>query len=119
MSSLSHRATLAALIIITLTVALAWPVEAQPTPADLKSVLVRGEGVVVTTPDIATLNIGAAVRRETPAEASGRAEALAEALMRLLLDHGVERRDIQTTSVSLQPQFATRAPGESEQRIVA
>ena len=76
--------------------------KAQEPP---EGVRVRGEGLVVAAPDIATLTIGASVRRETPALAFGRAEQLAEALVQMFTAQGVAPADIQTVSVNLNPEF--------------
>ncbi|MGD9893331.1 MAG: SIMPL domain-containing protein [Dehalococcoidia bacterium] len=82
------------------------------------SVLVRGEGVVDADPDIATLTLGAAVRRETPVAAFDRARELAESLVALFTGRGVERRDIQSTTVSLDPEFGQPSPNTTDRRVI-
>jgi uncharacterized protein YggE len=83
-------------------------------PDEQNGVLVRGEGVVHADPDVATLNIGAAVRRDTPNAAFERARELAESLVALFTGSGVERRDIQSTNVSLNPEFGQPPPNATE-----
>ena len=83
------------------------PALAQEPPEGAR---VRGEGLVVAAPDIATLSIGASVRRESPALAFRRAEELAEALVQVFGTHGIAPADIQTVNVSLSPEFGPPAP---------
>ena len=94
---------LSALVVLTLGGGvLPSDARAQEPP---EGVRVRGEGLVVAAPDIATLSIGASVRRETPVLAFRRAEELAEALVQMFTAQGVAATDIQTVNVSLNPEF--------------
>src|SRR3712207_6827354 len=79
-----------------------------PEAAD--GVRVRGEGLGVAAPDIATLTIGASGRRETPSAAFRRAEELAGALAERFRAHGIAPADIQTVNVSLNPEFGPPPP---------
>ena len=72
-----------------------------PTPPQPTGIRVSGQGVVTAPPDIAVLNVGASVRRETPGEAFDRAEQLVNALFATLRANGVSERDIQTRELSL------------------
>ena len=82
-------------------------VRAQEPP---NGVRVRGEGAVTAAPDTATLNIGATVRRDTPAEAYDRTQQAAETLYRMFVDNGVQARDIQTAQLSLFPEYGGPVP---------
>ncbi|MGH2588487.1 MAG: SIMPL domain-containing protein, partial [Dehalococcoidia bacterium] len=101
------------LIVLGVPAALfAVPARAQRPPDEpANSVRVRGEGVVLAAPDVATLNLGATVRRETPSVAFSEAQAQAAALVERLQAQGVAANDIQTTNISLFPEFAPITTG--------
>lgn len=76
------------------------------TQADVRHVTVQGSGEVQGEPD--TLNVNASIESIAPDvtgamnQTSGRQQAVINALV----DAGVDRKDISTAQVSLQPQFS-------------
>lgn len=93
-----------------------------PRPAlaqELESgVHVQGQGVVAARPDVATLAVGASVRRPSASEAFNRAAELITNLTTVLRAGGVPDSDIQTRQLTLTPEFG-RAPEGAPPPIVA
>lgn len=80
---------------------------AQDAPAAVAAatVSVSGEGTVDVVPDMATLWIGVTTRADTAGGAlSANAEAM-NAVIAKLTEAGIEARDLQTSSLSLQPDW--------------
>ncbi|MGL4309037.1 MAG: SIMPL domain-containing protein [Paracoccaceae bacterium] len=80
---------------------------AQDAPAAIAAatVSVSGEGTVDVVPDMATLWIGVTTRADTAGGAlSANAEAM-NAVIAKLTKAGIEARDLQTSSLSLQPDW--------------
>lgn len=85
-----------------------------PTPApttaaepEVRQVTVEGSGEVKGTPD--TLNVSASIEFTAP-DVTGAMNQVSDrqlGVINALVDAGVDRDDISTTEVSLQPQFAT------------
>lgn len=73
----------------------------NPTPR----IVVQGQGIVSTKPDLAILVIGATVRADNAADAFNRAEQRVSALTDALKADGVPDSDIQTRQFSLNPEF--------------
>jgi uncharacterized protein len=84
--------------------------------ADLRQVTVVGAGEVQGTPD--TLNVNASIEFIAPdvTGAMNQTSERQQAVINALVDAGVERKDISTSQVSLQPQFA--GGGDNPQAIV-
>lgn len=91
------------------------PVLAQGPEA---SISVQGQGVVAARPDVATLVIGASVRRSSASESFNRAAELTANLMTVLRAGGVPDSDIQTRQLTLTPEFG-RAPEGAPPPVVA
>jgi uncharacterized protein YggE len=84
--------------------------------ADLRQVTVVGAGEVQGTPD--TLNVNASIEFIAP-DVTGAMNQTGErqqAVINALVDAGVDRKDISTSQVSLQPQFT--GGGDNPQAIV-
>src|SRR5688572_30557593 len=62
---------------------------------------VRGQGTIVTPPDLAVLSISSTARREQPGEAFQRVAGRVTALTQALRAAGVPEADIQTQQISL------------------
>lgn len=91
------------------------PARAQEDqPAGLRA---RGQGVVSARPDVAILEIGANVRRDTAGAAFERASAAVAALTDSLRANGVEERDVQTRQFNLSPEYS-RGADDSTPRVV-
>lgn len=70
------------------------------TPA---TVSVNGEGQSFIAPDMATITVGVSTQNPTAAEAMTANSTTQTAVIDALTGHGIERRDIQTSSLSLSP----------------
>lgn len=70
-----------------------------------RSVHVTGSGSVVGTPDMAILNLGVSVERETVAEAREIAATSMTAVIDSLQANGIAEKDIQTERFSIYPQY--------------
>ncbi len=94
--------TLSALI-LSAGLALPLPALAQEVPPPM--ITVTGTGVVEAIPDIATLSIGVTTQGETAAVALTANTAALEAVMARLTAAGIEPRDMQTSNLSLNPNW--------------
>ena len=82
-----------------------------PTGESQTGIRVRGQGTVVTPPDLAVLSISATARRELPGEAFQRVAGRVTALTQTLRGAGVPEADIQTQQISLFQEY-TYLPNE-------
>ncbi len=113
-----HRAAVLALALLPLALAsLGAPRPAVAQEADA-GIRVQGQGVVAARPDVATVVLGASVRRPSAGEAFDRAAERTSALMDVLRAAGVPDSDIQTRQLTLAPEFG-RAPEGAPPPIVA
>jgi uncharacterized protein len=76
---------------------------AQNAPATLS---VNGEGVVYAAPDMATVMLGVTTQGDTAAEAMAANNTAVVAVMARLTSAGVEARDMQTSNLSLGPDYS-------------
>ena len=94
---------------VFLSTALALPLvgpamaEVAPPPA---TITVTGEGVVTAAPDIATVSLGVTSQGETAAEAMAANTAALTAVLERVRAAGVEDRDIQTSTLNLNPNWS-------------
>lgn len=93
------------LSILALSAALALPVPALAEDRPAPMITVTGTGTVEAAPDIATLSIGVTTQGETAAAALGANTAALEAVMARLTAAGIETRDMQTSNLSLNPNW--------------
>lgn len=70
-----------------------------------RSIHVEGSGSVTGEPDIATLNLGVSVEKETVAEAREAAAVAMTAVLDSLKANGTSEEDIQTENFSIHPQY--------------
>jgi uncharacterized protein len=91
-----------------LSAALALPVAAPAFSQEAipPMITVTGEGVVEATPDIATLMIGVTTQGATAAEALAANSAAMDAVLSRLKAAGIEGRDLQTSNLSLGPDYS-------------
>ena len=104
------RMPLAALF---LALALAVPAGAE----DRALITVTGEGVVTAEPDMATVSLGVITNGTTAAEAMAANSVQLGAVLEQLRSSGIEDRDIQTSGLSLNPNWQ-QPQGELTSRIV-
>ncbi|MEZ5796395.1 MAG: SIMPL domain-containing protein [Paracoccaceae bacterium] len=92
---------------LALAVALALPVTAPAAWAEAApaTLTVTGEGATSVTPDLATLSIGVTTTGETAAEALAANSAALAAVLERLRAAGIEDRDLQTSNLSVNPNW--------------
>ena len=81
------------------------PASRQPKDQETGTIVVAGVGRVAVQPDVADLRLGVAVARPTVAAARTEAATTMEAILAAVRGTGVERRDIRTTLLSVQPRY--------------
>ena len=79
------------------------PREQSPDPSRLDTIVAPGIGRAIVEPDVATVRLGVSVIRPTATEARQAAAATMSAVLEAVAATGVERRDIRTTLVGLNP----------------
>lgn len=101
--------------VLTLVVFFTSCAPAQTSTGDtkLRTINVSGTGTVNLEPDIAMVNIGVHSQFPELAEALEENSASAQAVIKSLMDKGIEARDIQTRNFNIYPQQDTR-PGPEE-----
>jgi uncharacterized protein len=77
-----------------------------------RTISVVGTGRAVTVPDIADVRLGVAVTRPTVAEARNAAAEIATRIRDALTALGVERSDIRTASLVVQPEYDYKDGGQ-------
>lgn len=93
----------AALIVAALTT---WPAR-----ADDKLVTVTGEAMVAIAPDMATIRVGVTSQGKSAREASETNGKQMTGVLAALKGAGIADRDVQTSSLSLQPQYDPNKSG--------
>ena len=66
---------------------------------------VTGSGKISVVPDVAVLNLGVQVQKDTVAEAQQEASGAMDAIMAVLDDYSINQEDIQTQQFSIQPLY--------------
>ena len=79
--------------------------EVLSSSATDRTIHVTGSGSVTGEPDIATLNVGVSVERETVAEAREEAASAMTALIASLQANSIAEKDIKTENFSIYPQY--------------
>jgi uncharacterized protein YggE len=81
---------------------------ATPPSTTANTITVTGDGQVQVTPDVAFVTVGVQQTDIDPAKAQGAANGIANAALAKIKALGIPERDIQTQSVSLDPQYDDR-----------
>lgn len=81
------------------------PAAAQDDPPGPGLITVTGEATLPTAPDMATVSLGVTAQGKTAAEALSTNTAALQAVMTRLAEAGVAPRDIQTSDLSLSPNW--------------
>lgn len=97
---LAHALTLSAILALPF----AAPAAAEATQP---TITVTGTGTVQAAPDIATLMIGVTTQGETAAVALAANSVAVEAVLARLTASGIEARDMQTSNLSINPNWAS------------
>jgi uncharacterized protein YggE len=79
----------------------------RPDP-DVGTIVVTGTGRVSVEPDLADLRLGVSVARPTVDGARAEAASTMDAILAAVTGAGVERRDVRTTLLSVQPRYDYR-----------
>ncbi|WP_284417066.1 MULTISPECIES: SIMPL domain-containing protein [unclassified Bradyrhizobium] len=104
------RPILAAAVAITAAMpALADDIARQDTPA----ITVSGEGSVSAPPDLAQIDAGVASDAKTAREAAEANNAAMAKVLQALKTAGIADKDVQTSRLSLQPQYQQNKPGQA------
>ncbi len=82
--------------------------EGQPIDPAAGTIVVSGTGRVSVEPDLADLRLGVAVARPTVEAARAVAATTMEAILAAVDAAGVERRDVRTALLSVQPRYEYR-----------
>lgn len=96
---------------------LALPVASVASAQDSARITVTGEGRVEAQPDMATIQLGVTTQAATAAEAMASNSAELSAVLDRLLAAGIEPRDVQTTGLSLNPNWDNSYTGEGAPKI--
>jgi uncharacterized protein YggE len=94
---------------------------AAPTLADeapKRTLTLAATGAVKTAPDEVEISTGVTSEAGTAREALDKNSAAMTRVVEALKADGIEPADIQTTDVSVQPVYAEKKEGQTEQRIV-
>lgn len=89
-----------------------------PLHAAERLIIVVGEGTIDAVPDMATIRVGVTSQGKTAREASDATSKQMTALIAALKDAGIAERDMQTSRLSLQPQYEPNRSSGSAGRII-
>jgi len=87
----------------------------DPTGANEHTIAVSGTGRIVLSPDIADLRLGVSSTAKTVKAARAAAATSMTAVIASLKNLGIADKDIQTTTLSLQPVYDYAAEGQARQ----
>lgn len=99
--------------VLALSTALALPFSQAVLADETATISVTGEGVVEATPDIATISLGVTTEAPTAAEAMAANSAALNAVLDRLRGAGVEERDLQTSNLTLNPNWVGYDSGKA------
>ena len=97
--------------VVAIAAAALAPVSTQAAEKLEKLVTVTGEGTVDAVPDNAVIRIGVSSQGKTARAASDANAREMNAVLAAIKDGGVAERDVQTSSLSLQPQYDPKQTG--------
>ena len=101
-----------AFVFLVLATPVAWPAFAE-TVAPKGQITVTGQGVVDAAPDMAIVSLGVTTQGATVAEAMDANTAAIAAVLAEMKTMGVEDRDLQTSNLSLSPDFTMPEDGSA------
>ncbi len=73
--------------------------------ATVRTISVSGTGRVKAEPDVADISLGVTKQGKEAGEASTKAANAMDAVVKALLDMGIDQKDIQTTNLTLSPRY--------------
>jgi uncharacterized protein YggE len=83
--------------------------DTTPTAGSSRTIIATGTAKVRGTPDVLTVMLGVTSRGKTVGEALDRNNAAARKVLEVLLDGGVDKKDLQTTNFSIGPIYGDNA----------
>jgi uncharacterized protein YggE len=98
-------------IAIALLVGFTCVVSSNPALALEKLITVSGEATTSATPDLVTIRLGVATQGDTARKANEANAKTMNAVIAAIKVAGAEERDVQTSRLSLQPQFEQKPNG--------
>lgn len=98
-------------VLCTCAVAVAFLGPTQAAERTEKLITVTGEGKIAAAPDSAVIRLGVSSQGKTARAASEANAKEMTAVLAAIKDTGIADRDIQTTSLSLQPQYEPQKTG--------
>ena len=99
--------------ILALTTALALPFGLPALAQGAPTITVTGEGSVTSAPDLATISLGVTTQADTAAAAMAANSAALTAVLDRLKAAGVAPRDMQTSNLTLNPNWVSYDSGNS------
>jgi uncharacterized protein len=105
------------LLMSVIALALAAPLGAQTTRSDSPILTVSGSGQARVAPDEATVRLGVLAQAPTAREAQDKVNRSAQAVLDAIRKLGVQPERIQTTGLSLGPQYSQERAGSQGPRI--
>ena len=108
---MKHRTSLASALALAAVTLLAAPALGQAVPPP--AISVTGEATVSVPPDLAQVDGGVTSEAKTAREASEANNTAMGKVLLALKGAGIEEKDVQTSRLSLQPQYAPNRSGPS------
>ena len=99
--------------ILALTTALSLPFALPALAEGPPTILVTGEGTVSAAPDLATISLGVTTEALTAGEAMSANSTAQSAVLKRLIAAGVEPRDMQTSNLTLNPNWVSTDGGST------
>jgi uncharacterized protein len=110
----TKRSSVAGLMAACLSAAPALAQPPLPAPSSLPSITVVGEAQVQVAPDLVRIEAGVSNMARSAQSASEAGNLAIGKVLLELKNAGIDGKDIQTSRLSLQPQYASNRPGPSE-----
>jgi uncharacterized protein YggE len=97
---------------LAMAVGMVMTAAAQPEPPETPSIVVTGNGIMRADPDVAYVRLGVSSRAHTAREAQAQTNAAIAKFYDALAALRIERKDIQTSQLTLNPYYDNPKPGE-------
>jgi hypothetical protein len=107
-----RKTVLLSSVLLALALPLGLPAAGQEKPPSTLTVV--GEGLAAARPDMATISIGVVTQARVAKDALAQNSRATADVIAAAKEAGIAARDLQTTRISVQPQYAQPAPGSRE-----
>jgi uncharacterized protein len=101
-------------IVASLIVAPAFLLPAAAQEKTMPTITVVGEGIVTAVSDLAVIGVGVVTQAPRAADALAQNSKAMAGVVAAVKEAGIEPRDVETSRVSLRPQYAQPSPGSRE-----